>query len=158
MPDRQHLYTVALEWTGNLGPGTAGYRDFSRNHELTVPGQGPIAGSADPAFRGDKTRWNPEQLLVAGLASCHQLWYLHLCSDAGVIVTAYTDQAEGHMTEQADGAGQFTSVTLRPHVTIAAGSDPARAMALHADAAATCFLARSMNFPVHHEPRITVQA
>jgi organic hydroperoxide reductase OsmC/OhrA len=158
MPDRQHHYTVALEWTGNLGPGTTDYRAFSRNHELTVPGQGPIAGSSDPAFRGDKTRWNPEQLLVAALASCHQLWYLHLCSEAGVIVTAYTDAAEGHMTEQADGAGQFTSVTLRPHVTITAASDPAGALALHADAAAKCFIARSVAFPVHHEAHVTVAA
>jgi organic hydroperoxide reductase OsmC/OhrA len=156
MPDRQHHYQVTLEWTGNLGPGTSSYGAFSRNHELSVPGQGVIAGSSDPAFRGDKTRWNPEQLLVASLASCHQLWYLHLCSEAGIVVTAYTDAALGQMTEQPDGAGQFTSVTLRPHVTITAASDPARALALHADAAAKCFIARSMAFPVHHEPRVTV--
>ena len=156
MRDRQHRYTVALEWTGNLGPGTTSYDAFSRNHELSVPGQGVITGSSDPAFRGDATRWNPEQLLVAALASCHQLWYLHLCAEAAVIVTAYTDEAEGQMVEQPDGAGQFTSVTLRPHVTITAASDRVRALALHADAAAKCFIARSMAFPVRHEPRVTV--
>ena len=47
-----------------------------------------IAGSADPAFRGDRTRYNPEDLLVASLAACHMLWYLHLAADAGVVVVA----------------------------------------------------------------------
>jgi organic hydroperoxide reductase OsmC/OhrA len=125
---------------------------FSRNHVLSAPGRPVIAGSSDPAFRGDKTRWNPEQLLVAALAACHQLWYLHLCAEAGVVVVAYEDAAEGEMAEQADGAGQFTSVTLRPHVTIAPGSDPATARALHQAASEKCFIARSMAFPVQHAP------
>jgi organic hydroperoxide reductase OsmC/OhrA len=155
MATRLHHYQVGLEWTGNLGPGTSAYGAFSRNHELRSPGQGVIAGSSDPAFRGDAARWNPEQLLVAALAACHQLWYLHLCAEAGVVVTAYEDMAEGEMAEEADGAGQFTSVTLRPHVTIAAGSDADRALALHEAASEKCFIARSMAFPVHHAPRVS---
>jgi organic hydroperoxide reductase OsmC/OhrA len=150
MAARSHRYQVGLEWTGNLGPGTRGYTAFSRDHVLTVPGHEAIMGSSDPAFRGDGTRWNPEQLLVAALAACHQLWYLHLCAEAGMVVVAYEDAAEGEMAEEADGAGQFTSVTLRPSLTIAAGSDPDKALALHQAASEKCFIARSMAFPVHH--------
>ncbi len=152
MAARSHHYRVGLEWTGNLGPGTSSYGAFSRNHVLTAPDRAVIEGSSDPAFRGDRMRWNPEQLLVAALASCHQLWYLHLCAEAGVVVVAYEDAAEGEMAERADGAGQFTSVTLRPHVTIAAGSDHDLALALHQAASEKCFIARSMAFPVHHAP------
>jgi organic hydroperoxide reductase OsmC/OhrA len=146
-----HLYTVELEWTGNTGAGTTSYAGYGRDHVLSVPGKPDLAGSADPQFRGDPARWNPEELLVASLSACHQLWYLHLCAEAGVVVTAYRDRAEGEMTLEADGGGRFVAVTLRPEVTIAAG-DPERAMALHGEAARLCFIARSVGFPVRHEP------
>lgn len=149
---KQHDYAVTVTWTGNTGSGTANLRGYERAHRIAAPGKPAIAGSSDPAFRGDPARWNPEELLLASLAACHKLWYLGLCAQAGVVVTAYTDTAEGSMVEEADGAGQFTAVTLRPQVTIAAGSDPARALALHAEAHAMCFIARSVNFPVHHAP------
>jgi len=151
---RRHTYRVDLTWTGDLGTGTSAYRAYSRNHELTAAGKPPIPGSADPGFRGDATRWNPEETLVASLSACHQLWYLHLCSVAGVIVTGYQDAAEGLMLEDDDGAGQFERVTLRPRVTITADSDPAVAAQLHHDAHDKCFVARSVNFPVTVEPDI----
>ena len=154
----QHHYELTVEWTGNTGAGTAGYRAYERRHEITSPtaGKPVIAGSSDPAFRGDRERWNPEELLVALLSACHQLWYLHLCTDAGIVVTAYVDRAEGVMTEEADGSGRFTSVVLHPVVTVAAGSDVERARALHNDAHALCYIARSVDFPVRHEPAIVM--
>jgi organic hydroperoxide reductase OsmC/OhrA len=88
MPNRQHRYSVTLRWTGNLGRGTADYRAYARTHELRAPGKPVLAGSADPGFRGDADRWNPEELLVASLSACHQLWYLHLAAEAGLVVTA----------------------------------------------------------------------
>ena len=156
MAGREHRYQVTVEWTGNTGTGTAGYRTYERRHEIGVAGspKPDIPGSSDPAFRGDAARWNPEELLVASLSACHQLWYLHLCADAGVVVTAYRDIAEGTMVEEATGAGQFTRVVLRPVVTVAAGADVARARALHHDAHAMCYIARSVTFPVEHEPEI----
>ena len=149
----QHHYELTVEWTGNTGAGTAGYRTYERRHEITSPTAGTpvIAGSSDPAFRGDRERWNPEELLVASLSACHQLWYLHLCTDAGIVVTAYVDRAEGVMTEESDGSGRFTSVVLHPVVTVAAGSDVVRARALHDDAHGLCYIARSVEFPVRHE-------
>jgi organic hydroperoxide reductase OsmC/OhrA len=133
--------------------GTSSYRDYARAHEISVEGKQVIAASSDPAFRGDRARWNPEELLLAALSSCHQLAYLHLCAVAGVVVTDYVDHAEGWMEETPDGAGQFTRVVLHPKVTIAAG-DPAKALELHHEAHRVCFIARSVNFPVENEARI----
>jgi organic hydroperoxide reductase OsmC/OhrA len=160
MSGKQHNYCVLVEWTGNLGTGTSGYKDFSRSHEISVPGTGrpSIPGSSDPAFRGDASRWNPEDLLVASVATCHKLWYLHLCATGGVIVIAYRDEAVGTMEEGADGAGRFTGITLHPLVTIAAGSDMEKARSLHEKAHGLCFIANSVNFPVRCEPEIRIEA
>lgn len=152
-----HEYDVTITWTGNTGSGTTGYTAYSRDHEVSAPGTPVITGSADPAFRGDPARWNPEQLQVAALSQCHMLWYLHLAATAGVVVTAYEDHAHGVMVIDRTGGGQFESVTLRPRVKITAGSDPAKALALHGDVPALCFIARSVNFPVGHEPEIVVE-
>jgi organic hydroperoxide reductase OsmC/OhrA len=150
---RRHRYPVTVEWTGNLGEGTATYRSYSRDHAIAVEGKSPIAGSSDPVFRGDAARHNPEDFLVAALAACHMLSYLHLCAVAGIVVTAYEDRAAGEMRETSDGGGRFTGVVLRPRVTISAG-DPAAARILHEKAHHLCFIASSVNFPVTCEPEI----
>jgi organic hydroperoxide reductase OsmC/OhrA len=155
---KQHLYTATVTWTGNTGAGTRDYRSYGRSHEITAPGKPAIAGSADPAFRGDLACWNPEDLLVASLSACHKLWYLHLCAVAGVVVAAYVDQAEGTMVEDDARGGYFTGVVLRPTVTITADSDADKARALHGAAHAKCFIANSVNFPVECEPIIVTAA
>jgi len=152
MGEKRHTYSVRLEWTGNEGSGTSSYRAYSRSHEISAPGKQTIAGSSDPSFRGDPAKWNPEELLVAALSACHQLWYLHLCAVAKIVVLSYSDDASGLMLEQEDGAGQFESVILRPHVKLAAGSDEDAARRLHHEAAKKCFIARSVSFRVDHEP------
>src|SRR4051812_36775034 len=124
MAGKTHRYTTHLRWTGNLGQGTATYRGYERAHELSAPGKPVLPGSSDPAFLGDPSRYNPEELLVASLSSCHMLWYLHLCSEAGVVVSAYQDQASGELVETGDGGGKFVEVVLRPAVSLARG-DPA---------------------------------
>lgn len=151
---KPHHYATTLTWTGNTGTGTSGYRAYSRAHESAVPGKPVLAATSDPAFRGDPARWNPEELLVASLSSCHMLWFPHLASEAGIVVSAYTDAAAGTMTEEPGGEGQFREVVLRPVVTIRAGDDEARAMALHHAAHEKCFISRSVNFPVRLEPRV----
>lgn len=149
---RQHHYPIRMKWTGNTGMGTREYRGYERAHEYSVPGKPVIPGSSDPAFRGDKTRYNPEELLVMSLSSCHMLWFLHLAAEAGVVVTAYEDEASGTMVEAADTGGHFTEVVLRPRVTFAAPGDQSRAAALHERAHHLCFIANSVNFPVRCEP------
>ena len=149
-----HHYTIQLQWTGNLGTGTSAYRDYSRNHQFSAAGKPDLAGSSDPAFRGDASRWNPEDLLVASLSACHQLWYLHLCADAGVVVETYEDRAEGVMVD--GDRGHFTEVVLRPRVTLRPGSNPEKALALHHAAHEQCFIANSVNFPVRCEAAVVV--
>ena len=153
-----HHYDVAVRWTGNRGTGTSGYRDYDRTHVVESEGPPPLPGSSDPSFRGEADRWNPEQLLVAALSQCHMLWYLHLCATAGVVVTAYADDARGTMTEERDGGGRFTEVLLRPRVEVADPAMAGAATALHAEAHARCFVARSVNFDVRHEPAVAVAA
>lgn len=157
MSDGEHHYTVKVVWTGDRGQGTANYRAYGRDHLISAAGKPDIPGSSDPAFRGDAARWNPEDLLVASLSACHKLWYLHFCAVNGVVVTAYEDEAEGTMVTDADGGGRFTSVTLKPVVTISAG-DPEKALSLHHAAHEKCFIARSVNFPVACEARVVAQA
>ena len=149
-----HNYTTTVRWTGNLGTGTTGYKDYARNYEISAPGKPLIPGSSDPAFRGDAARYNPEDLMVASLSSCHMLWYLHLCAVNKIVVLDYEDHAQGTMEEAADGGGRFLEVTLRPQITIAAGSDLESAKRLHHDAHAKCYIANSANFPVGCEPVI----
>jgi organic hydroperoxide reductase OsmC/OhrA len=153
---RTHRYAVEVVWTGNRGEGTAGYRAYGREHEVTAEGRPALHGSSDPAFRGDPERWNPEQLLVAALSECHLLEYLHLCAEAGVVVVAYEDKADGVMEQTEDGGGHFTEVTLRPVVTVAEESMAEPARELHGPAHELCFIASSVNFPVRHEPEIRV--
>jgi organic hydroperoxide reductase OsmC/OhrA len=149
---RKHHYRTTTKWTGNLGTGTSAYTAYSRSHELSGPGKtAAIAGSSDPAFRGDATRYNPEELLVSALSACHMLWVLHLCADAGIAIAEYADDAEGEMVEHADGSGEFTRVVLRPRMKIADAGRTAEAAAIHDRAHQVCCLARSMNFPVEHE-------
>jgi len=152
--DKTHCYRTQVLWTGNLGQGTASYRAYERSHEIVVEGKPLISGSSDPAFRGDKAKYNPEELLVASISACHMLWYLHLCAEASIVVTHYLDQAVGTMLETEDGGGRFAEVVLKPVVTIAPGSDKRQAEKLHEQAHHFCFVANSMNFPVLCESSI----
>lgn len=150
MPGRHH-YATEVTWTGNTGEGTATYRSYRRTVEATAAGKDPIAGSADPHFRGDADRWNPEELLVASLAQCHLLSFLHVAARAGVVVTGYTDAATGTMATEGIG-GRMTEVVLHPVVTVATEEMAGRCPELHEQAHAACFIASSVSFPVRHEP------
>ena len=151
---KHHRYAVQIAWTGNTGLGTANYASYRRDHTITGWGKPSIDASSDPAFRGNKQRYNPEELLVATLSSCHMLWYLHLCAVNRIIVQNYEDTASGTMVENADGSGRFVQVDLHPAVTIDGGSDPVHAQALHSEAHRHCFIANSVNFPVRIAAKI----
>lgn len=150
---KTHVYKSVVEWTGNLGSGTSGYREYSRNHTLRIEGKPEVPCSSDAAFRGDAARYNPEEMLVASLSACHMLWYLHLCADRGIVVSEYVDVAQGVMQEDEEG-GRFTSVALRPRVKLSSG-DARLAEEVHGMAHRMCFIANSVNFPVRCEPVIT---
>ena len=155
--NKTHHYSLSVTWTGNTGEGTKDYRAYERSHTISVENKVTIAASADPSFRGDKTKHNPEELFVASISTCHLLWYLHLCSDAGIVITEYTDRATGTMTETADGGGRFTEVVLHPAVTIIDEAMLEAATALHYRANELCYIANSCNFPILHKPVIVVK-
>ena len=148
MSGKEHGYATTVTWSGGAAGGTNRQSDYSRNHEIVVSGKPPIAGSSDPAFRGDASRYNPEDLFVASLSACHMLWYLALCGKAGIEVREYVDRAEGTMVEDAAGGGHFTQVVLRPAIHLAPGTDPDAADAIHHDAHEKCFISQSVTCPV----------
>ena len=152
----EHRYALTVTWTGNTGDGTATYRGYRRTHTVTADGPPELLGSADRTFHGDRERWNPEQLLLASLAQCHMLSYLHVCVDAGVVVTQYVDRATGSMVTDADGRGRFTEVVLHPSVTVVDETMVEAAAEAHHRAHELCFIANSVNFPVRHEPVVGV--
>lgn len=152
-----HLYTSHIRWTGNTGQGTASYRGYARDWDIAVPGKPVISCSNDPMLGGNPQKMNPEDLLLSALSSCHMLWYLHLASEAGIIVTGYEDTPEGTGEVTASGAGRFVAVTLRPVMTVKPGADLERAAALHDEIHKVCFIARSVNFPVTIEPRFVTE-
>ncbi|TYL51398.1 OsmC family peroxiredoxin [Nocardioides sp. BGMRC 2183] len=151
----EHHYRLGVSWQGNRGGGTTGYRDYGRDVLVRATGKPDLLASADPAFRGDAGRWNPEEMLLAALSQCHLLSYLHSAVRHGVVVTAYVDEPVATMSQSGHG-GRFTDVLLRPQVTIADPALAETAQAIHAEAAANCFIAASVNFPVRHEPAVLV--
>jgi organic hydroperoxide reductase OsmC/OhrA len=149
---RLHTYRLKVDWTGNLGRGTESYGAYARDFLITAPAKAPIHGSSDLAFRGNPQRWNPEELLLAAVAACHKLWYLHLCAVNGISVLSYRDEPEATMQEEPDGAGRFVAAVLRPRIVVRHGDDRARARSLHDDAHSFCFIANSVSFPITCEP------
>lgn len=153
-----HSYEVAVRWTGDRGTGTSGYRDYGRDHTISAAGKQDVAGSADPAFRGDRDRWNPEELVLAALAQCHMMSYLYVAVQRGFTVVDYQDSASASLDVHRDGTGELTGATLRPVVTILEADRVEDAEAAHAEANRLCFVARSVAFPVHHTPVTKVRA
>ena len=151
----EHHYSLTVRWTGNRGSGTSSYRDYSRDHDVEIPGLPVLPGSADPTFHGDRSRYNPEQLLLTALAQCHMLSFLHVAVKHGVVVLSYEDNATGMLRLNRDGSGQFETVTLRPQVRVADPAHIALAEQMHHEANQVCFIARSVNFPVLHDPVTT---
>lgn len=158
-------FHVTVSWTGNLGTGTSGVRDFSRDHDISfpdVPTLAPLLGSAAPQFRGDPERYNPEQLLIASAAQCHMMTYFWLAARAGLRVVEYRDEATGTLTVHPDGSGEISRIVLKPEIVISpegeAGADTELALELHSEVAQYCFIARSLNFAIEHEPTVKVAA
>ena len=151
-----HTYRLTNRWTGNQGSGTSGYKAYSRDHEIEIAGKPVLLASSDPHYRGDPTRHNPEEMLLAAISGCHMLWYLHFCSDSQIIVVNYQDDAEATMEVAADGNGHFTKAVLRPRVVITSAEQIKLAEHLHEKAHKFCFIANSVSFPITIEPHTEI--
>lgn len=154
----EHRYSSRIAWTGNRGEGTAHYRAYDRTWDIAVDGRPVVRCSNDPLLGGDPSKPNPEDLLISALSACHMLWYLHYAADAGIVVTDYVDEPIGIGEMTAGGAGRFVEAVLRPTITVKAGADLALAEALHHRIPEVCFIARSVAFPVRHEPTFVIAA
>jgi organic hydroperoxide reductase OsmC/OhrA len=154
---KTHHYAITTRWTGNTGTGTATYRGYERSLTISAKNKADILGTSDTAFNGDKTKHNPEELFLSSISSCHLLWYLHLCSENGVVVTDYVDDATGTMTVGSDGVGRFVEVILQPVITVANRSMFEKARTLHKRANELCYIANSCNFPILHHPVIKLE-
>ena len=145
---KQHAYQVEIIWTGNLGSGTSSYQSYSRDHDVLVKGKEVMHASSDVIFRGDGSKYNPEDLFLSSISSCHMLWYLHLCADAGIKVLSYQDKASGILSLEENGSGKFTEVHLNPEVLISDVNQIEKAKEIHHRAHQFCFIANSCSFPI----------
>jgi organic hydroperoxide reductase OsmC/OhrA len=151
---KSHHYKSEIKWTGNTGKGTKSYTSYERSYNIMIHGKPTLKGSADPAFRGNKDLYNPEDLFLASISSCHMLWYLHLCAENNITVVEYQDKASAEMKLSSEGSGQFTEVNLHPEVIILEKDKIELAKSLHHKAHEFCFIANSCNFPIQHKPKI----
>lgn len=152
--EKTHSYSTTINWKGNTGFGTKSYTSYDRSFEVLAEHKVPIQGSADPLFRGDHSKFNPEELLLASLSSCHMLWYLHLCAENNIQVLSYQDDANGVMQEFLNGSGKFIEVTLKPSIIVLNESMIENAIQLHHKAHELCFIANSVNFTVKCTPTV----
>lgn|SRR3990167_5243137 len=150
---KDHLYSTKIIWSGAKQGSTKSYATYSREFTIHSEGKTELVCSADKIFRGDGGLYNPEDLFLSTIASCHMLWYLHLCADSGIQVISYTDTPTANLHINEDGSGQFTEVTLHPLVEIQDKELMAKAQHLHEAAHEKCFIARSVNFPVKVHPQ-----
>jgi len=151
---REHLFQATLTWTGAAQGPTSSYEAYSREYTVEIAGKPTLTGSAATPYRGDGSLPNPEDLLLASVSACHLLSYLAECARFDIRVLDYADRCTATMTFK-DGKMRIVEATLRPQVTISDDSDPDKALALHHDANAVCFIANSVNFPILHEPTVT---
>lgn len=152
---KHHQYKLTVKWTGNKGEGTSDYKAYERSHEISIKGKKKLLCSSESPFRGDIKKYNPEDLLLASLSSCHMLWYLHLCADEGIVVLEYSDNAEAKMIQTSNGSGYFTEAVLNPKVVVSETKMLKKALELHKKANSYCFIANSVKFSVYHKPQIS---
>lgn len=152
----EHSFTSRVKWTGNRGEGTVTYKGYDRTWDIATPGKPEIHCSNDPLLGGNPNLPNPEDLLLSSLSACHMLWYLHLASSAGIVVTSYVDNPVGVGECMPNGAGRYVRATLRPTITVREGADLVRAAEIHHEIKTVCFIARSINFPVSYETRFEI--
>ena len=153
----EHKYKLTAEWTGNKGDGNKNIRTYDRSHTISIQGKPEVFLTTDNAAVGDKSKLNPEDLLVSALSSCHLLSYLYLCSLEGIVITAYTDNATGIMIENSSGGGSFKEVTLNPIFYVDDANNVEKAIELHHKAHEICYIANSVNFEVKCNPICKVE-
>jgi organic hydroperoxide reductase OsmC/OhrA len=147
----KHLFKAKLNWFSAKKEEVSTSKIYSKSHTVTIEGKPILNVSAAKAFKGDPTLYNPEDLLLSSIVSCHMMSYLYVCAQNGIEVLSYTDNAEATLEVSDNGSGRFIEVRLYPKVVIKQKEKIAEALRLHQKANELCFMANSCNFPVVHE-------
>lgn len=147
----KHLFKAELIWTSTKKEEETTSKFYSKSHQIKIEGKRVLDISAAKAFKGDPELYNPEDLLLSSLVSCHMMSYLYVCSQNGIEVLEYSDIAEATLEVSDNGSGRFTEVRLKPKVKISNSDKLELAIELHTKANQLCFIANSCNFPVLHE-------
>lgn len=153
----EHNYKLTAVWTGNKGEGTKNVRAYDRSHTVSIDGKPELLLTTDNPAVGDKSKLNPEDLLVSAISSCHMLSYLYVCALEGIVITSYLDNASGTMLEEANGGGSFKEIILNPIIHVADESMVEKAIELHHKAHEICYIANSVNFDVKCNPTCKVE-
>jgi organic hydroperoxide reductase OsmC/OhrA len=146
----KHLFKAKLNWFSNEKVTDSTTRNYTKSHTIAIEGKEILNVSAAKAFKGDPQLYNPEDLLLSSVVSCHMMSYLYVCSQNGIEVLSYSDSAEATLEVLENGSGRFTEVRLYPKVTISQTEKINEALSLHAKANELCFIANSCNFPIVH--------
>jgi organic hydroperoxide reductase OsmC/OhrA len=146
----KHLFKAEANWTSNQIQEDSTKRFYSKSHQIKIEGKPVLNVSAAKAFKGDPELYNPEDLLLSSLVSCHMMAYLYVCFQNGIEVLEYSDNAEAALEVAPDGSGRFTEVQLNPKVKISNPDKIELAIELHTKANQLCFIANSCNFPILH--------
>ena len=145
----KHLFKAELNWISKKEESVLKF--YNKTHQIKIEGKPILEVSAAKAFKGDPSLYNPEDLLLSSLVSCHMMSYLYVCSQNGIEVLEYSDNAEATLEVSPDGSGRFVEVKLYPKVKISNPDQIEFALELHKKANQLCFIANSCNFPVFHE-------
>lgn len=146
----KHLFKAKASWESDSG--SSDVKKYSRNHTITIEDKPVLNVSAAKAFKGDAALYNPEDMLLSSIVSCHMMSYLYVCAQSGIQVLSYTDDALATLHVETDGSGRFIEVMLNPKVIISQEDRIEEALALHKKANQLCFIANSCNFPIQHNP------
>jgi organic hydroperoxide reductase OsmC/OhrA len=153
----RHIFKLKTEWSSNGKEGTVNARNYSRNHTVTIKGKPEsLKVSAAKMFKGEDALYNPEDLLLSSVSSCHMMSYFYVCSQNNVEVLSYKDNAEGVLEVGESGKGQFISIQLNPEVVVRKPEMITLAKSLHEEANQLCFIANSCNFPISHKVSVAV--
>lgn len=153
----KEVFKLKTKWFSKKGESTLSAKTYSRNHTITIKGKSePLKVSSAKIFKGDAALYNPEDLLLSALSSCHMMSYFYVCSQNGIEVLSYEDNAEGFLEVDKNGKGQFVKVVLKPKIVVSKTEMIALAESLHQQASELCFIANSCNFPIEHQCKVQV--
>ncbi|MGV0996986.1 OsmC family protein [Empedobacter falsenii] len=152
-----HLFKVALNWIKKESKMDSSTRIYTKSHHISIEGKPDLEVSAAKAFKGDPNLYNPEDLLLSSLTSCHMMSYLYCCAQHKIEVISYQDHSEATLQVNPDGSGKIVKVDLFPDIIISDSSQIELALSLHKKANELCFIANSCNFPVYHHAKCSAK-